>query len=100
MTLEIKQDSAYIDEDWWRWSLRLDGKAAELNEVDSVTYFLHETFANPARTIRDKAEGFKLEAEGWGTFKVHARVKLKDGRVRNLEHDLELFYPNDEAAPQ
>ena len=49
MALEIKQSATYKGDDWWDWSVWVDGTAAELEKVKSVTYRLHETF--PDATI-------------------------------------------------
>jgi transcription initiation factor IIF auxiliary subunit len=98
MALGMDQDSEYEGNDFWRWSVSLDGPKAELDKVDHVVYTLHPTFANPVRTVDDRATNFRLETAGWGTFTLYAKVVDKDGNEHHLEHELELYYPDD-ATP-
>lgn len=98
MALRIVQHSEYAGNDFWRWSICLDGPDAELDAVDHVVYTLHSTFPNPVRTVTDRQTRFRLETAGWGTFTVYARVVGKeDGAEQHLEHELDLRYPEDEA---
>lgn len=94
MTLKIKQDFAYRGNDYWDWAVWLDGTNDELSEVARVTYTLHRTFPNPVRTITDRSTGFRLETSGWGVFRVHVQVEIKDGSTRRMHHDLVLEYPD------
>ena len=52
------------------------------------------TFRNPTRVVTDRASKFRLETEGWGTFRTDARVDVGDGTPHKLTHDLELHYPD------
>ena|SRR5438552_11034468 len=94
MPLVIKQDATYVGGDRWKWSVWLDGAAAELDSVAHVTYVLHPTFLNPVREVNDRSTNFRLETSGWGTFRIHAKAKYKDGREVPLQHDLVLLYPD------
>lgn len=94
MDFKLAQDAQYLDKDWWRWSVKLEGPNTDLEKVDHVVYNLHETFPNPVRRVKDTESHFKIEAEGWGGFMVYATVVLKDGTEQHLEHDLELLYPS------
>jgi transcription initiation factor TFIID/TFIIF subunit len=98
MALSLAQDSEYAGNDYWKWSVWLDGSADELDAVDHVVYTLHPSFANPVRTIADRSTRFRLETAGWGTFTIYARVVPADGGPeQHLEHELELYYPEDNA---
>ncbi len=92
--LRIQQDERYAGDDWWTWSIRLDGPDRVLDEVDYVEYTLHPTFANPVRRVTSRANGFKLKTEGWGVFPVYVQVVGKDGKVRRMKHQLQLHYPD------
>jgi transcription initiation factor IIF auxiliary subunit len=91
--MNIRQDSTYVDQDWWRWSVELDGSADELDQVQYVIYELHPTFPQPVRRVTDRSKRFRLEAEGWGEFTIHARVVTNTGKEEHLEHELQLHYP-------
>ena len=93
--MNIKQPEAkYVDEDWWHWSVELDGSPEELERVDCVVYTLHHTFRKPVRRVSTRETNFRLESEGWGEFMIYATVVLKDGSEEQLEHWLELYYPD------
>ena len=86
----------YKGDDWWRWWVWIEGSAEELDSIDYVTYKLHNTFPNPIRKITDRETKFRLETGGWGVFRIYARVFLKNDHEINLEHDVELEYPDDD----
>jgi transcription initiation factor IIF auxiliary subunit len=94
MSLKIAQDSQYQGNNWWKWSIWIEGPAEELNHIKSVTYVLHPTFANPVRTVADRASNFKLKAHGWGIFPIRINVLKENGKTVTLEHELELSRPD------
>jgi transcription initiation factor IIF auxiliary subunit len=94
MPLSIQQNATYVGRNRWKWSVWLEGPAEELDSVDHVTYILHPSFHNPVREISDRASGFRLDTSGWGTFRIYAKVFMKSGEERLLEHDLKLYYPD------
>lgn len=109
MSLKIAQDSEFVDKgswlaegifkredsaDWWKWSVWIEGPEEELDQIDHVVYILHPTFPNPVRTCSDRASKFRLDAFGWGTFRIYAKVISKDGTELKLQHDLVLKYPD------
>ena len=95
--LRIEQSEAYEGNDWWSWSVWLDGPKRDLDDVDFVEYTLHPTFRDPVRTVRTRHNKFKLETEGWGVFPIYARVSTKDKEVIRLKHQLKLTYPKSKA---
>jgi len=90
----IRQSEKYKGDDWWAWSVWLDGTEAELDGVARVEWRLHPTFPNPVRIVADRASKFRLDTGGWGTFVVHAVVHRKAGSTERLRHSLELNYPD------
>jgi transcription initiation factor IIF auxiliary subunit len=94
MNLQIAQDQQYIEKDWWKWSVWIEGPNNELDEVKEVTYKLHPTFKNPVRTIQARASKFKLQSAGWGVFPIRAKIEFKNGTSIILTHYLKLFYPD------
>jgi transcription initiation factor IIF auxiliary subunit len=97
-TLRIEQGEHYEGDEWWSWSVWIDGSKHELDEIDLVEYTLHPTFRNPVRTIRTRENCFKLSTSGWGGFPIFARVCNKNGSVIQLKHQLILTYPNKRAT--
>ena len=94
MALKIEQGFQYLDNDYWKWWIWLEGPDAELDKVEKVTYTLHRTFPKPVRVISDRGTKFKLETAGWGVFRIFAQVQMKDGASRRMQHDLVLSYPD------
>ncbi|CAN5823459.1 hypothetical protein BH20ACI4_BH20ACI4_03560 [soil metagenome] len=94
MAYELAQDFEYKGDDWWEWSVRVDASEDELNKIKFVEYTLHPTFPNPVRIVKDRKTKFRLESAGWGIFTIYAQAVLQDGKKVNLEHELELLYPD------
>lgn len=66
--LQVRQESEYIENDKWKWSVWLEGPDDQLDAIESVVYTLHRSFPNPVRTVSERANGFRLESTVWGTF--------------------------------
>ncbi len=93
MSIKLKNNWDYKGDDRWGWELYLDSNTkTELEQVESVKYILHPTFSNPIRIIKDRSQGFRLKASGWGTFEIKAFIYFKNGKKIKLEHELELNY--------
>lgn len=100
MSLRIKQSSHYRGERQWDWAVWIDGPKAELDQLASVEYILHPTFPNPHRSISNRRGKFRLEARGWGEFKLFINLHKKDGSVEKREHRLALREESrDKSAP-
>lgn len=99
MGLEIEQEYRYEGDDWWSWSVWVEGTDEELDGVKVVEWELHPTFPNPVRSVENRASKFRLDTGGWGTFTIVARLRMENGTVSKLTHDLELLYPDDEPGP-
>jgi transcription initiation factor IIF auxiliary subunit len=90
----IAQDSKYVDEDWWKWWVWIEADDALLDKVSYVIYTLHFSFNDPVRKVDNRGSRFRMETEGWGVFRLYARVHLKDDTELSLQHDLVLNYPD------
>jgi len=97
--MEIRQSEKYVGNDWWDWSVWLEGTDVELDAVSYVEWRLHPTFPDPVRTVTNRQSKFRLDTGGWGTFVVHAVVGTKTGSTERLRHQLQLQYPDDTRAP-
>lgn len=76
---------------WWNWTVYIEGKAEDVNQIQCVEYTLHPTFPNPVREVCHRGtdpHAFPLSTAGWGTFQIQIRVFLKNGRVQMLTHYL------------
>ncbi len=94
---KVVQSSKYEGDDWWEWSLWIEAFEKELNKIDNVIYNLHFTFKDPVRVIKTRSNKFKLDSSGWGIFTIYVRINFKDETVIDLEHDLQLEYPDGTA---
>jgi transcription initiation factor IIF auxiliary subunit len=95
--LRIEQSEKYEDEDWWSWSIWVEGPERELDQIEFVEYTLHPTFPKPVRSIKTREDKFKLSTGGWGVFEIFARAVKKDGSEVPLRHELQLHYPDGTA---
>ncbi len=91
---KIAQNFQFVGDDWWKWAIWIEGQDKDLDEIDYVVYTLHPTFPHPVRRIKNRESKFKLEAEGWGIFKIFGKIFLKDNKEISLEHTLLLKYPD------
>jgi transcription initiation factor IIF auxiliary subunit len=99
MVLRLNQDYEYKREDWWEWSVWVDGPQQELDQIKYVEYTLHPTFPRPVRRIFDRSSGFRLQTAGWGRFTIFAKIVHDGGEETLLEHFLQLTKPEDDIAP-
>ncbi len=90
MSVEIAQDSRYLGDERWEWSVWIEG---DLDQVESVVWHLHPTFPNPIREMSNRDEQFKLTAHGWGEFELRAAIHLRDGSIQSLSHWIDLSDP-------
>lgn len=98
LEIHIAQDQRYHGDDWWTWSVWIEGSDDQLDQIDHVVYQLHPTFPEPVRTVKRRASKFKLKSEGWGVFTVYARVFTREGAACKLSHELVLRYPDGSAT--
>lgn len=96
--LRIVQAQGYMGHDWWRWSVWIEGPAAELDDVKQVVWHLHPTFVPSEVARANQAEGFRLDSAGWGGFLLTAVLRLRSGGTKRLQHELELFYPDEKPV--
>ena len=76
----LEQDSRYAGDDWWSWSVWLEGDDEDLDQVEEVEYTLHRSFRKPVRKVNDRATKFKLKTAGWGRFTIYATVRSAAAR--------------------
>ncbi len=100
MIFQIAQSYQYKGDDWWDWSVWIEGPEDELDKVEFVQYTLHHTFRKPVRRVDERKNKFRLDTGGWGTFTIYAKVVRRAQAEERLEHELKLFYPSGEATPQ
>ena len=93
MNFAVAQSQKYEGENWWKWSLWIEGSPEDLDAIESVTYKLHPTFPDPIRIVRDRASKFQLRCSGWGIFRIPVEVRLKNGATIALAHELQFSIP-------
>lgn len=99
-SLKIEQTEKFEGDEWWSWSVWLDGPKSELEQVKYVEYTLHPTFPEPVVRVTNRSNSFKLSTGGWGVFPIYAQVVRKDGTVLRLKHRLQLHYPDKKENKQ
>jgi len=91
---EIRQDERYEGDDWWKWSVWVEGSDNELDRIAFVEWILHPTFPNPVRKVGIRQTKFRLDTGGWGVFPIIARIQMQDGSQIQLDYFLQLHYPD------
>lgn len=86
MSLKLLLESAPAASGEAELSVRLDGPAGELDQVEFVTYLLQSLSPHPLRHVRERSDGFRLTPIGRHVLGVHARVHRRDGSELVLEH--------------
>ncbi len=95
MTYRIGQDFTYVGNDYWKWWAWIDSEDdPALDGIDGVVWILHPSFEKPEIRGEDRAERFRIEAAGWGTFLLRARLELRGGEERSIAKRLKLEYPD------
>jgi transcription initiation factor IIF auxiliary subunit len=90
MKISLKQKTTYDGDNWWKWSVWVEGEKEILNRIEYVEYALHNSFPQPVRRVEDRSSKFRLDSEGWGEFMIRAQVIHKDGSKKSLKRWLEL----------
>ena len=90
--MKLAQKTKYQGDDYWDWSVWIDGGKEELASVKSVRYLLHPTFKPPTRWVEDRDE-IPARLIGFGRVYNWADVYLFNKEVLHLKHDLQLEYP-------
>lgn len=93
LNFAVAQSQKYEGDNWWKWSLWIEGSDDDLDRIKSVTYTLHPTFQSPIRTVTDRGSKFQLRCSGWGIFRIPVRVRLKNGETIELAHQLQFAIP-------
>lgn len=76
---------------YYRVRLYLDADHEEtLDRVTEVTYYLHPTFKDPVRVVRNRDTSFEIRTVLWGEFNVAANVHFKNGTNRELERYINI----------
>lgn len=51
------------------------------HDTYAVTYYLHESYYDPVREIRDREENFAFKTTSYGDYEVTAKVRTRDGSI-------------------
>ncbi|MGK7867204.1 pYEATS domain-containing protein [Falsiroseomonas sp. E2-1-a20] len=89
--LRIENVAVPLGEFRWNWKAYVAGPPQEIAQIECVIYTLHPTFVEPVRKICDNSDAnfpYALDAVGWGTFSLRARIEFKNGSSREYVHAL------------
>jgi hypothetical protein len=87
-SLSLTNTARYIGNGRWEWTAFITGPPNYLQNINSVTYYLHHTFSPNIYTGNKNQQGHPITMTGWGTFEVRARVVFNDGQQRMYYHML------------
>lgn len=73
-----KADAKFSGKKMYVFHAVIEAQDKLLDQIDYVTYYLHSSYPDPIRVIREKSTRFKLKELAWGASTLKAEVKLKD----------------------
>ncbi len=85
-----------IRDDYYSWTVSIEGPDAELNQIKYITYLLHETFPNRRRVSKDSENKFARKFTGWGEFLLRVEAVMKSGEIKHAELWLDLGFDQTE----
>jgi len=89
-----------LRDDWYSWTVSIEGTDQELDQVKYVTYFLHETFANSRMVGKRASSNFARTLEGWGEFLLRAEAVMESGEKKHAELWLDLGFEHTAESKQ
>lgn len=89
-----------IRDDWYSWTVYIQGTDEELNQIKYVTYLLHESFPNRRIVSKDLANNFARKISGWGEFLLRAEAMMKNGEKKHAELWLDLDFDHTKDRKQ
>lgn len=81
-----------IRDDWYSWTVFIEGTAQELNEIKRIIYQLHESFPTSRIVSTNALNNFARTSQGWGEFLVRVEAEMKSGETKNAERWLDLGF--------
>jgi transcription initiation factor IIF auxiliary subunit len=81
--LKLTNDYNQLRDNWYSWTIRIEGSESELSKIDQVTYILHKTFPNNRLVSKDPTNQFAITVHGWGEFLIKAEIFMKD-KTKNI----------------
>ena len=98
MAFRIASSHTYLGNDHWKWSAWIEATRGDLSEIERVVWLLHPTFNRSRIETTDAASAFRLDASGWGGFRLRAELHDRRGATHEISTMLELRYPQPEDA--
>ena len=72
-------------------------EGSDLDKVEKVRYFLHETFHQPEGAIGDSANDFEIWIWTWGSFPIKAIITTKNGQEFERDYSFSFKSKFEEA---
>ena len=81
-----------LQENWYSWTVSIQGTDQELSQIKYVTYLLHESFPSSEIVGTDAKNNFARTLAGWGEFLLRAEAVMKSGEIKSAELWLDLGF--------
>ena len=89
-----------IRDDWYSWTVYIQGADEELSQIKYITYLLHESFPNRRLVSKDLANNFARKTSGWGEFLLRVEAMMKNGEKKHAELWLDLGFDHTQDKKQ
>ena len=81
-----------IRENWYNWTVSINGTLEELERIKRVTYILHKSFPNRRIVSTNASKNFSRTTSGWGEFLIKAEAVMRSGELKSAELWLDLGF--------
>lgn len=89
-----------LGDNWFSWTVSIEGTSQELRNIKHVTYILHESFSNKRVVSSNNKNNFSRSLQGWGEFLLRAEATLKNETIKYAYLWLDLGFLNTRAEKQ
>jgi transcription initiation factor IIF auxiliary subunit len=90
--MKVKNNFKKLGDNQYSWTIWIEGTKEELDQIEYVSYFLHETFSIRRIVSTNVSEKFARTVMGWGEFLLKVEATMKSGRVKHAELWLDLGF--------
>jgi len=74
-----------LRDNWYSWTVSVQGTEQESGQIKYVTYLLHKTFPTRRIVSTNATDNFARATAGWGEFLLRAEAVMKSEDTKHAE---------------
>ena len=90
MNSDVERIADRAGRPYYHWRVFVDESAAVLDRIRFIEYTLHPTSPQPHQTVERPTDGFALEGNAWGEFRILVDAFYKDGTREKQQYFLDF----------